>query len=81
MRVFASVIDTGALFEVIWVSFAAGVGLTLAFSLAIASASRAGQQRRGGTLGGAIAWWLVTAICAMVCVVAVVAGVTVMLSK
>lgn len=81
MTILATVIDTAALLEVIWVSFAAGVGLTLAFSLAIASASRAGQQRRSGTVAGAVFWWLITAVCAMVCVVAVVSGVAVMLSK
>ncbi len=81
MTVLAAIIDTGALLEVVWVSFAAGVGLTLAFSLAIAAASRATQQRRGGTLGSAIAWWVVTAVCALVCAAAVVTGVTVMLSK
>jgi hypothetical protein len=78
---FAGVVDGDALLQVVWVSILAGLGLTLAFSLAIAFAARAGQARRSGAGGTAIGWYLCTGICAVVCAVAVVLGVIAMLSK
>jgi hypothetical protein len=78
---FASIVDGHALLQVLWVSAAAGIGLSLVFSLAIASAARAGQQRRGGAHGLAAAWTVVTVACGVLCGVAVVFGVLVMLSK
>jgi hypothetical protein len=81
MTPLATVVDGGALLQVLWVSAAAGIGLTLAFSLAIASAARAGQQRRGGSVGSAVAWYGAAALCSLLCAVAVVLGVLVMLSK
>jgi hypothetical protein len=79
--VLASIVDADALLQVVWVSAAATIGLTLAFSLAIASAARAGQQRRAGSAAQAVGWWLITAACALICALAVVFGVLVMLSK
>jgi hypothetical protein len=77
----AAVVDGDALLQVLWVSASAGIGLTLVFSLAIASAARAGQQRRGGSPGLALAWSVVSAGCGVLCAVAVALGVIVMLSK
>ena len=51
-----TVVDWGALLEVIWTSLLAGIGVTAAFALAILGATRAvdlrprGQRRRGGRL-------------------------------
>jgi hypothetical protein len=78
---FAAVVDGDALLQVLWVSAAAGIGLSLVFSLAIASFARAGQQRRGGSSGLALVWSLVTVACGVVCAVAVAFGVAAMLSK
>jgi len=77
----AVVVDGDALLQVLWVSFVAGIGLTLAFSLAIASGARAGQARRSGSSAGAAAWYVVTGVCGLLCAAAVVLGVLVMLSK
>jgi hypothetical protein len=77
----AVVVDGDALLQVLWVSFVAGIGLTLAFSLAIASGARAGQARRSGSTSGAAAWYVVTGVCGLLCAAAVVLGVLVMLSK
>ena len=76
-----AVVDADALIQVIWVSIVAGLGLTLVFSLAIASAARAGQARRSKAVGEAIAWSVCTVVCGLLCAVAVVLGVLVMLSK
>jgi len=78
---FAEVVDGGALLQVLWVSVAAGLGLSLIFSLAIAGAARASQQRRAGQAGGAVVWSAITVVCVALCAVAVVLGVIVMLKK
>jgi hypothetical protein len=81
MTPFAAIVDGHALVQILWVSAAAGIGLSFVFSLAIASAARAGQQRRGGSPGLAVAWWVVTAACCVLCAGAVAFGVATMLSK
>ena len=42
----ATVVDWGALLDVVLYSLGAGVGLTIAFSLAILGATRLGEMRR-----------------------------------
>ena len=46
MVVFA--VDTGLLWQVIWVSAVAGVGISALFSLVILGGARAGDARRAG---------------------------------
>ncbi len=77
----ASIIDGDALLNVVWVSVVAGLGLTLAFSVAIAAGARGGQARRAGAAGVAAAWYACTGLCALLCLGAVVVSVAVMLSK
>lgn len=77
----ATIVDGGALAQVVWVSIAAGIGLSLIFSLAIAGAARASQCRRAGDASGAVVWSAITAICVAACALAVVLGVIVMLHK
>ena len=77
----ASVVDTGALLNVVWVSIAAGVGLSLVFSVTIAGAARASLHRRDGRTTAAMAWSVVASLCALICAAAVILGVIVMLHK
>lgn len=77
----AEIVDSHAIVQVLWVSAAAGIGLSLVYSLAIACAARAGQQRRGGSAGAALAWSLASGVCGVLCAAAVVFGVLIMLSK
>jgi hypothetical protein len=77
----AAVVDGDALLQVIGVSIGAGLGLTLVFSLAIASGARAGQARRTRSDGEALLWYVCTGLCGLLCIAAVVLGVIVMLSK
>ena len=47
----ADVVNTGDLLELVWVSLAAGIGVTAAFGLAIVGSTRAfelGRERRAG---------------------------------
>lgn len=77
----ATVIDTGALLNVIWVSIVAGVGLAVVFSVTIAGAARSSHFKREGRTGAANAWGVIAALCGVVCMAAVIAGVIVMLHK
>ena len=45
----AAVVDWGGLLEVIWVSLLAGIGVTVAFAVAILGATRAADVRRNGS--------------------------------
>lgn len=76
----ASIVDGHALLRVVWVSLAAGVGLTLVFSLTIAGAARASHQRRSGNAGAAVAWTAAAVLGVAICAIAVVLGVFVMLA-
>ncbi|UGS36852.1 hypothetical protein [Capillimicrobium parvum] len=78
---FAEIIDGGALLQVVWVSIAAGLGFSLMFSLAIAGAARASQERRSGQGATAALWSVITLLCLVACGVGVVLGVVVMLKK
>jgi len=74
-------IDFHALGQVIWVSLVAGVGVSVLFSLVIFGADKAGDARREGQEGQALAYGALAAVAMVVFSVAVVLGVIVMLRK
>jgi hypothetical protein len=71
----AKLIDTNALLNVVWVSFAAAVGGTAAFSIAIASATRFVDLRRAGRAAEAGMFAAVTGLALGICLGAVVFGI------
>jgi hypothetical protein len=74
-------VDAGQLFQVVWVSVAAGVAVTLLFSLVVLFGSRSADHQRSGRSAHAFAHGTV-AVLFMVAFGAVVAyGVHIMLSK
>jgi hypothetical protein len=74
-------VDTHLLWQVIWVSFAAGLGIAVLFSLVILGSARAAELRRTGH-GGAAAGWIVLAVVAFLLFAAGVGlGVQEMISK
>ena len=77
----AVVVDTKALVKVIWVSFAAGVGLTAAFSLAIVGSTRLGDRQREGRTVAAVAYGALAAVALGVIVTAIVLAIKVMTTK
>lgn len=77
----ATVVDVGALLDVVWASLVAGVGLAVIFSVTIAGAARSSHYRREGRGTAATAWGAVAALCGLICAAAVVVGVAVMLHK
>ena len=74
-------IDSGQLLEVVWVSTAAGIAVTVLFSFVVRFGSRSAEAQRSGASGAAMAY----AVLALVFMAAfggvVVYGVHVMLSK
>lgn len=77
----ASVIDWGALLDVLWASLLGGVGVTAAFSLTLLGATRAVDMRRDGRVAAAGAYAALTAVGTVVVLGAVVIGVIVMTAK
>jgi hypothetical protein len=74
-------IDFHALGQVIWVSLAAGVGVSVLFSLVIFGADKASGARRAGEDSQALAYGALAVAAMLVFSVAVVVGVIVMLRK
>ena len=77
----AAVVDTGALLKVIAASLVAGVGVTVAFSIALAGAIRFVDLRRDGRPVEAGVLALVAFVGLAVSVAAVAAGILVMTQK
>jgi hypothetical protein len=74
-------IDFHALGQVVWVSLVAGVGVSVLFSLVIFGADKAGDARREGQEGQALAYGTLAVVAMVVFSIAVVLGVIVMLRK
>ena len=77
----ATIIDTDALLKVIGVAFAAGIGVTVLFSLVIVTATRSDEQRRAGNPAGAALFGIVAAVGLAAVGLAVVVGLRVMTTK
>ena len=76
-----AIVDWGALGEVVLVSFAAGVGVTVAFSLAIVGAVRFADMTRNQRLPEAVLYAVVGLLGLAITAAALVAGIVVMTSK
>ncbi len=77
----ADVVDAEALLSVVAASLVAGLGLTLLFSIAIASATRAAELRRDGRRTGAFALGALVVVGLLGCIALVAVGLEVMVSK
>jgi hypothetical protein len=49
--------------QVVWVSFAACIGISVLFSLVIVGSARAGEARRAGHAVAAVPWFVLAVIC------------------
>jgi len=76
-----AVVEVGQIFEVIWVSLVAGVGITVAYSLVVFGTGRSAQARRHGRGGAAIAYGGLALAFFVVFAAAIVLAVQIMLSK
>ena len=76
-----SVVDWGALLEVVWTSLVGGIGVTAIFAVAILGATRAVDLRQAGSPAGAVAYGVLTALALAAVAVSVVLGIIVMTQK
>ncbi len=76
----ATVVDVGQLLEVVEASLIAGVGISIAFSLVIRGAVRASEHRQTRPLSAGL-HGLMAVVALLVCLAAIVFGVSTMLSK
>jgi hypothetical protein len=77
----ATLVDTAALGKVVAASLIAGIGITLAFSLAIVGAARFTDMRRDERVVEAAAFGALGVIGLVVTIAAVVFGIVVMTTK
>jgi hypothetical protein len=77
----ATIVDTKALFDVVWASLAAGVGGTTAFSLALVGATRFSDMRRAGRGTEAVMFAVLGIVSLSLCLGAVVLGFVIIISK
>lgn len=77
----ATVVDTSALAKVVVASLVSGIGVTLAFALAVLGTTRFADMRRDDRTLEASAYAVLAALAFAVCVAGVVLGIVVMTSK
>ena len=75
------VVEWDKLLQVVWASLAAGVALAVAFSLAVAGATRFTEERRAGSPARAAGFGALAVLGLAVCAAAVVLGIVVMTTK
>ena len=81
MTPIATVVDWNALLDVVIASVLAGVGVTLAFSLAIYGSARFADRRAEQRMPAAMAFGVIGALGYAACLAALVGGILVMTSK
>jgi hypothetical protein len=74
-------VDTGLLWQVIWVSVLAGVGISALFSLVILGSARAGDARRAGHPRAAAAYVALAVVALLLFAGGVALGVQEMVTK
>jgi uncharacterized membrane protein YhaH (DUF805 family) len=79
--VLAKIVDTSTLLKLVGAAFAAGVGVTVAFSLVILGTTRSLELRRDGSAAGAGAWAVLAVVAFAAFAGTVVYGIHVMTTK
>jgi hypothetical protein len=74
-------VEVSHLFEVVWVSLAAGVFVCVAFSFVVLGGARSAAARRAGRGGASVVYGSLAALAFIAFAAAVVIGVQIMLSK
>ena len=74
-------IEVGLLFDVVWASLAAGVAVTVLFSLVVRFGARSAEARRGGEAAAALVYAGLALIAMTAFALVVAYGVSIMLSK
>jgi hypothetical protein len=76
--VIATIVDWDALLQVIWVSLAAGVGVTAAWAFALLGMTRALESGRDGRTAEAVVYGVVGVSGVVVVVAAIVVGIVIL---
>jgi len=79
--VLASVVDGKALLQVIWVSIAAGIGVTVVFAIGLVGATRAVDLSRDGHMAEAALYAALAVVATAAVLLAVVFAIVVMTNK
>ena len=77
----ATVIEWDKIWQVVYSALGTGIGVTLAFSLAVAGATRFVEQSREGAPGKAVAYGAIALLGLAVVAAAIVLGIVVMSTK
>jgi hypothetical protein len=75
------IVDWEALLKVVYQSLGAGIGVTIAFSLAVAGSTRFADEMRENRAGRAAFFGAIGLLGLLVCLAAVVFGIIVMTAK
>lgn len=75
------VVEWDLLFQVVYVALGAGLAVSLAFSIAVAGATRFTEELREGAMARAAGFAVLAALGLAVCAAAVVLGIVVMTQK
>ena len=75
------IVDWAALLEVVYSALAAGLGVALAFSIAVAGSTRFADEVRENRMTRAVLYGTVAVVALLVCLAAIVLGIVVMTSK
>jgi hypothetical protein len=81
MTVLATLVDTNALGDAVLWGLGAGIGVTTVFTLALVTATRAGEFRRDGRVALAGIYGFVALVTSAAFIAAIVLGVKVMTNK
>jgi hypothetical protein len=81
MKLGAEIVEWGVLFEMMYSAVAAGVGVALAFSLAVAGSTRFADEVRENRMTRAAMYGVLAVMGVLVCLAACVLGIVVMTAK
>lgn len=77
----ASVVDLDALWKIVLIALAGGVGVTTVFGVGVLRGEALEQARSEGRTSAVVVNGAVVALCALVCLAAIVAGIVAMTHK
>ena len=77
----STIVDTDTLSELVGASLAAGIGVTILFSLTIYGLTRFADARRSERGGAATVFGIIAAVALTACVAAVALGIAIMTQK
>jgi hypothetical protein len=77
----AKIVEWDQLFQVVYTAAAAGIAVAVAFSLAVAGATRFGEERRAGAGVRAAGYAAMAAVGLAICAAAIVLGIIEMTKK